>query len=253
MNIIMDNKPIDYNENFCGAKHHNNLKVQHKSNILVLPEMEIVEVQAFKVSSGIENFDLDNIEKLSNFNFDEIPISSVIKECKDLSKKHNVMIKLNGPLTIISELIGMNNLFMLWIKSPNKFNDVLKVIADNLILYASECVSSGASIISYGDAICSKDILGPKHLKNITEKFSYPFLKKLENTINKKSLLHLCPKISSALKYFDLANTKTIKLDKKMNYEEACLYINGFEAIVGSRCIEYRYVQVENIEVINLI
>lgn len=248
----MDNKLIDYNENFCGVKHHNNLNVQNKSNILVLPEIEIVEIQAFKASSGIENFDLDNIENLSKFNFDETPISLVIKECKELSKKHNVMIKINGPLTIISELIGMNNLFMLWKKSPNKFSDVLKIIANNLISYASECVSNGASIISYGDAICSKEILGPRHLKDITEIFSYPFLKKLESIINKKALLHLCPKISSALKCFNLANAKAIELDKKMTYEEACLYINGLESIVGSRCIEYRYIEVENIEVINL-
>lgn len=248
----MDNKHTDINENFCGVKHHNNLSVQHKSNILVLPETEVIEIQAFKENTEIKNFDLDNIEKLSNFNFNETPISSVIKECKELSKKHNVMIKINGPLTIISELIGINNLFMLWIKSPNKFSDILKIIANNLISYVSECVSSGASIISYGDAICSKEILGPRHLKDITEKFSYPFLKSLESIINKKALLHLCPKISSALKLFDLSKTKIISLDKKISYEEACLYIIGLESIVGSRCIEYRNIEVENIEAINL-
>jgi len=248
----MDNKHINHNDYICGAKHYDIANVKHKSNVYVLPESGIIEVEAFKINDGIKKLDLSNIDKLPNFNSNAEPIRSIVKQCKELSEEFEVMIKLNGPLTIISELIGLNNLFLLWIKSPNKFYDVLKNIADNLILYANECVSNGAAIISYGDAICSRDILGPKHLRDITIKFSYPFLKNIESMINKRALLHLCPKISSALNYFDLAKTKTIKLAKKMNYEEACLYVNGLEATVGSKCIEYRYIQVENIEVINL-
>ncbi|GEM_PF-1198631 len=248
----MDDKFIDYNDYICGAGEPILLRDNYESKIYVLPEAGIVEVEAFQINDEIKKLDLSNIDKLPNFNFNLEPICSVLKQCEELSKKFKVMIKLNGPLTIISELIGLNNLFLLWIKSPNKFYDVLKNIAENLTLYADECINSGAAIISYGDAICSQDILGPKHLRDITIKFSYPFLKKIETLINKKALLHLCPKISSALNYFDLAETKIIKLDKKMNYEEACLYVNGLETIAGGRCIEYRDVEVESIKVINL-
>lgn len=248
----MDDKFIDYNDYFCGARDPILLRDKYESKIYVLPEFGIIEVEAFQINDEIKKLDLSNIDKLPNFNFNLEPICSVVKQCEELSKKFKVMIKLNGPLTIISELIGLNNLFLLWIKSPNKFYDVLKNIADNLTLYADECINSGAVIISYGDAICSHDILGPKHLRDITIKFSYPFLKNIETIINKRALLHLCPKISSALNHFDLAKTKIIKLDKKMNYEEACLYINGLETIVGGRCIEYRDIEVESIKVINL-
>lgn len=248
----MDDKFIDYNNYLCGVEQPILLRNKRESRIYVLPESGIIEVEAFKINDDIKKPDLSSIDNLPNFNLSVEPICSIVKQCKELSKEFEVMIKLNGPLTIISELIGLNNLFLLWIKSPNKFYDILKNISDNLILYVNECVSSGAAIISYGDAICSLNILGLKRLRDITIKFSHPFLKNIETVINKRALLHLCPKISGALNHFNLAETKIIKLDKKMNYEEACLYINGIETIVGSKCIEYRDIKVENIEVINL-
>lgn len=248
----MGDKFINYSDYACGGKHSDMVSKEHQSKVYVLPSIGFVEVEAFKMSSGVEKLDLNNIAKLSNFNFEEGPISSVLRQCKDLSTEYKVMVKVNGPLTIISELIGNNKLFLFWKKSPDEFYKVLKRIENNLSSYINECINYGASIISYGDAICSRDILGPRHLQDITTNFTYPFLKSIETIINKRALLHICPKLSGALKHLDLASTKIINLNKKMSYEDACLYVNGLEAIVGSKCIEYRDIQVEKLEILNL-
>lgn len=248
----MGDKFINYSDYACGGKHSDIVSKEHQSKVYVLPSIGFVEVEAFKMNSGIEKLDLNNIAGLPNFNFDKGPISFVLRQCKDLSAEYKVMIKINGPLTIISELIGLNKLFLFWKKSPDEFYKVLKRIENNLSPYINECINYGASIISYGDAICSRDILGPRYLHDITTNFSYPFLKRIETVIDKRTLLHLCPKISGALKHLGLASTEAIKLTKKMSYEDACLYIDGLEAIVGSKCIEYREIQVEKIEILKL-
>ena len=70
-------------------------------------------------------------------------------------------------------------------------NDVLK--------YIEEALKRGVTMISYADSSGGVNILGPKMAEQVVEDFTYEYLKKMQDLVQDKALVLLCPKTTFAL------------------------------------------------------
>lgn len=186
---------------------------------------------------------IDELKELISIDFNKGRIEQVFKACSDLKNQGQiVMLSVSGPFTILNLLIEARYVFRGFKKEPEFMYKILEKIKTEIISMVTRAKNHGVDIISYGDSIGGLNILGPKLLREVTEKFTYPLLKDLEKIADEKLIIHLCPKTVFAL----IGTEKAVFEDKKLsitNNKEITYYDGIVQSIgqikfVGETCIK---------------
>jgi uroporphyrinogen-III decarboxylase len=165
-----------------------------------------------------------------------------------------VMLKVNGPYSILASLIDPAYLYRWLIKYPAAIHHGLDRITGGLTDYLSAAVTCGASIISLADPCANIGILGEKHyrefaapylaalLRNMVSKINAPINDKTEKP---KAIIHLCPHNSIPLVQLGYMSVQDIAVCHDA-YTGALIHPPGFEpglTILGNQCIYARNIK----------
>ena len=93
-------------------------------------------------------------------------------------------------------------------------------------------------LISYADSSGGVNILGPKMMEAVTVNFTYPFLKKIEQLADDKTMILLCPKTTLALIGTEKAKFVDHQLEEPIGYAQACIHMIGKAHFAGQMCIK---------------
>lgn len=235
------------------SKEHDN------SNFCGLPFCHTVEGEAM---GGIINLGDENtgprakdyicttpqeILNLPEMDFNKGRISEVLKACRYLHDNgENVVLYISGPFTIMNVLIDPRYVFKVFRKDPDTMQAIFDKFQKELLRFVEEAKKSGVNMISYADSSGGVNILGPKFAEQTVEMFTYPFLKKMEEIIDDKTIVLLCPKTTFALLGTNKAVWKDINLGEPLKYSEACVKAMGRTKFVGQVCIKNKDFKLEN-------
>ncbi len=145
-------------------------------------------------------------------------------------------VELHGPVTIINGVADIMRILMGWRKKPEVMDQFFEVVSKGLVDFALAARDAGCKIIYYTDSPGSLNILGPKYAKQVTENFTVPFLKELDERLPGDCVIHLCPKTSFLLAGCEKARWEKLEFPEPILYKDACLEACGKVRILGQRC-----------------
>ena len=227
------------------------LKKHDDATYCELPFCHTVEGEAM---GGIINFGDENIGPrakdyicttvqeildLQPIDYSKGRIHEVLKACKYLRENgEDVALYISGPFTIMNVLIDPRHIFKIFRKNPDVMQDIFDKFQNEILRFIEEAQNAGVNVISYGDSSGGLNILGPKLSEQVVEMFTYPLLKKVEEIVNDKTIVLLCPKTTFSLLGTDKAVWKDIELGEVMKYSKACTKVIGKAKFVGQMCIK---------------
>lgn len=260
--------PSAYTHNEGIARISRVIKEENKREFCLLPFCHTVEAENYgadinlgsaKIGSRCGSHiykDSMDLKELPDLDFNKGRLAEVLQAIEILKKNGEVVcVNTTGPITTLNNLIDIGKLIKVWRKEPEVINKVVEKIRLQLLLYFEKLCEAGTDIIAFEDPVGGLNILGPKYFEILGKGFTYPFVKGALEVINKRSLLHLCPKLSFQLIDLGFAQWEEINLEKPLSYEKAYIKLKGKIAMVGSICIHNRDVELKNkkIRVLNLI
>ncbi|MDO5410889.1 MAG: uroporphyrinogen decarboxylase family protein [Lachnospiraceae bacterium] len=195
---------------------------------------------------------VEELNGLSRIDFSAGRIREVLTACEILKKQgETVVLMISGPFTILNVLIDPRHVFRAMRRNPEKLQPFFDRLQEELLQFAAKAVKSGADVLSYADSSGSLNIIGPKNMEYITERFTVPFLKKAVQITDGKAQIALCPKTSFALTGTGAAEWKNLAVQKDSSYLNACLQVKKQAALTGQMCIKNRAYKVsEQIKVL---
>ncbi|KAF1086704.1 methylcobalamin:coenzyme M methyltransferase [Sporotomaculum syntrophicum] len=252
--IITDLKlefPKSYNNASIMAEISLAIKKEEGNRVCLLPFCHTVEAEALggminlsegKFGPRVATYAYNSEEELlqlQEIDFSQGRIGEVLKACQIL-KAHGekVVLEVSGFFTILNSLIDVTKIFKAWRKDARTVEKIFNFLANNLYLFFKEAKKAGVAIVSYADPAGSVNIIGPKYTELVARDFTVPFLKKAAALADNNFMIHLCPKTSLILLSLELTARKTLDLDRRINYVEACLMAIGREKIIGQACIK---------------
>lgn len=154
-------------------------------------------------------------------------------------------VEMHGPITVINGLTDMMKVLMGWRKHPEALDAFFAILIRGLTAYACAARDAGCKVLYYTDSPGSLNILGPKYARQVTENFTVPLLKALDEKLDNDCVIHLCPKTSFLLAGFEKADWKTLRFDEKTPYADACLTACGKVRFLGQRCRKDENIEVD--------
>lgn len=237
------------------------LKEYNKDSFFKLPFCNTLEIEALggKIVLGdgissprckeyaFENLeDLeDNLGKWKNIELKSDRIDLFENLVKNLSlNNNNIVFSIQGPFTIICSLIDPKIFYKLSMKNPKEAEDILKLVEDIIIRFAKSLIDIGVNIISYGDVMGLRSIVGKKVYDNLSA-FSISRVIKELICYNSNINIHLCGKMSNELIQYEYAKLNEIEINNYKSYGEALLNLNIYNKVIGLRCINTTNVPME--------
>lgn len=156
---------------------------------------------------------LEELSDLPAIDFEKGRIHEVLLACRLLKEeKERVVLQISGPFTILNLLIDAGIVYRAMRKRPEFMKEVFGKVGNEILRFMEAARSCGVDIISYADSAGGVNILGPKLAEQIVKDFTYGFLKQAESRLEKKVLVHLCPKTVYALIGAGYARYEEIRL-----------------------------------------
>lgn len=153
--------------------------------------------------------------------------------CEGLS----VFIEGSGPVNVLSGLMEWRDLVRAARKDRRKLLRVIRFVGDFLIRYYTQLSLAGVAVIGIDDSVGDVDFLGEQRLKLYARHILSPFLQQLEQALGERTLIHLCPKGTSALVEADCACLVPIGADtKRQTYEQIVHDCVGQVGCMGQYC-----------------
>ncbi|SNS94046.1 Uroporphyrinogen decarboxylase (URO-D) [Anaerovirgula multivorans] len=235
------------------------LKDHNKATFCELPFCHTVEGEAMggSINYGDENIGprakdyicttAEELLALPEIDYSKGRISEVLKACKYLRQKgENVVLYISGPFTILNVLMDPRHVFKIFRKKPEVMKAIFDKFQKEIVGFVEEAQKSGVNMISYGDSTGGLNILGPKLSEEVVEMFTYPLFKRIEEILNDKTIVLLCPKTTFALLGTDKAVWHDIDLGVPIRYSEACVKVIGQTKFVGQMCIKNKEFELKN-------
>ena len=181
----------------------------------------------------------EEILDLKDIDFSKGRIHEVLEACRILVEKgENVVLDVAGPFTVMNVLIDPVHIFKAMRKKPELMKEVFWRLGNDALKYIEEAIKRGVTMISYADSSGGVNILGPKMAEQVVEDFTYEYLKKMQDLVQNKALILLCPKTTFALLGTEKAEFTDVELPSTMRYSDACVWLVGKESFAGQMCIK---------------
>lgn len=182
---------------------------------------------------------LEEVLNLSVIDFNKGRIREVLNACEKLVQQgEQVVLEISGPFTVLNALIDVKHIFRAMRKTPELVWQVFDKIGQELLRYVEQAQKRGVQFISYADSAGGVNILGPKVAENVTENFTYDFVKKLNDKMDNNAMILLCPKTTFMLLGTEKAKFVDVEIDEEMRYGDACMKLRGSVKIAGQMCIK---------------
>ncbi|MDD2495893.1 MAG: uroporphyrinogen decarboxylase family protein [Tissierellia bacterium] len=219
----MSYEEINNNASYI-AKLSKALKEYKNNKYCELPFCHTVEAEAFGSTVNFDHKygnrigvyvikDINLIEDIKNIDLGTGRIYEVLKAISILKKNgENVILNVTGPITIATSILDSQLLFRAIRKDAEKVNQLLEKIENGIINYILEGINYGVDIVSFADPAGTIDIVGPKVYKEVSGKFTYNILKKLEEQLG-GTIIHICGKTSTSLESIGLLDTENLHVD----------------------------------------
>lgn len=229
------------------------VKAELNDKVVYLPFDHVVEAEALGASvnygsaqvgprsNGYVCTRLEEISALPDLDVTKGRMAEVLQACRILADEgETVILEVVGPVTVLNSLIDLKEVFKGMRRKPDLMNQIFDKIERNLQTYIKAAVDTGVKIISYGDAVATVTIMGPKILTDYTVNRVAPFLKVLEATVEHKALFLLCPKTAFALTGTETGIYEPLGVTDRstLTYEDGWLYAVGKAGFVGQMCIK---------------
>jgi len=148
-----------------------------------------------------------------------------------------VFIEGSGPINVLSGLMEWRNLVRCARKDTRGLLRALRYISDFLVEYYTNLSHAGVVVIGIDDSVGDADFLGEHRLKLYARHILKPFLKSLGQALGERTLIHLCPKGTSALVEAGCARLVPIGADtKRQTYEQIVHDCVGQVGCMGQYC-----------------
>lgn len=181
----------------------------------------------------------EEILELKEIDFSTGRIYEVLEACRILVEKgENVVLDVAGPFTVMNVLIDPVHIFKAMRKKPELMKEVFWRLGNDVLKYIEEALKRGVTMISYADSSGGVNILGPKMAEQVVEDFTYEYLKRMQDLVQDKALVLLCPKTTFALLGTEKAEFTDVELPSSMRYSDACAFLVGKETFAGQMCIK---------------
>jgi uroporphyrinogen-III decarboxylase len=155
-----------------------------------------------------------------------------IASARAASKNKKILLKLNGPYSVLAPLVRPE-LFYRWLaKRREAVHHALDSITASLKIYLNEAIDAGAGLVSVADPYANVTVLGEKRYREFAAAY---LLRMLRGAGWKKSVIHLCPHSSIPLVRFGYFETADIPVTGA-SYQDALVRLQG-PLLLGNRCI----------------
>jgi len=170
---------------------------------------------------------------------------NVMLEALDSLKNENIIYNLEGPFTIFKS-----------IKQQEKdFLSTLNFLEDFIVNYGTLVYNHGAKILSFGDPLGTKDIIGPKLFNSI---YISSFKRIIKGLIHNcpNATIHICGKLSENLLHSNIIEIIDYTFSKDITYGEALLTYTKLsykEPVTGLMCVNRTSSNYDKIHMIKII
>lgn len=189
----------------------------------------------------------EELLELPEMDFTKGRIREVLLACRELKNQgEHIGFEVSGPFTILNGLIDIRYVFKGMRKKPEVMEKVFWKLGEQLLEYMKMAKEYGADLISYADSSGGVNILGPKLMAEVTEHFTYPFLKKAESIADDRTMILLCPKTTLALLGIEKAEFVDHRLDGPVSYAQGCIDMIGKVKFAGQMCVKNVGYQLSN-------
>lgn len=247
---------ISYTEAFTQTKGMvkvaTRLKEINKDKFCTLPFSITVEAEAFGAEVDIDPCfatprvrertftKLEQVRDMLAINFGIGRIKEVLDAVEVLADNgEDVILNVEGPLTILSMLIDTKTIYKEMIKRPDLLLYVCDMITSFLCEYMRKGIKKGATVISYADPFGAYDLVSNNIYTRICGVVTYRLLKEIENDLN-GCIVHLCAKTSVGFEKAGFCEKIKREVDENITYAEALKEAVKNEEVkfVGLRCMK---------------
>ncbi|MDR2394854.1 MAG: hypothetical protein LBD93_11975 [Treponema sp.] len=159
-------------------------------------------------------------------------IKNVVDKIGGASKEKKVLLKLNGPYSVLASLVKPELFYRWCAKHREAIHSALDSITASMEHYLNASIDSGAGIVSLADPYAKVSILGEKRYREFAATY---LLKLLRSVDGKKPVIHLCPHSSTPLVQFGYFEVKEIPTSGD-SYLDTLIHRKG-PLLLGNRCI----------------
>ncbi len=166
---------------------------------------------------------LEDLEKLKNYNLKEGRIAVVLEAVKILSEKYGkelpIIGSMIGPFSLAQHINGdawFGNLFT----GEEVVPALLDFCSDFNVAYAKAMVENGADTIAIIDPTASYELIGGEFY----EKYALPYQKKIVDAMKEldvATVLHICGNTTNGLGIMDKTGVNGISVDQKVDIKTA--------------------------------
>ncbi len=235
------------------------VKEHDGAGFALLPFCRTVEVEAMGANVNMGNANTgpragepicstpEEVLALPEYDLSQGRIREVLEACRLLKEQgETVCLEITGPWTQIQNIMDSRKVFKLYRKQPEAMAQALNSLADRLLPYVEAAYEAGVDIITYSDSAGTLNILGPKLMAQTTREVTYPFVKKLDELIDGRMVIQMCPKIAYALVDTGLADVKVHDFGGEVDFLQAIMEKRGEIRMVGQACIKFIGVKIGN-------
>ncbi len=167
--------------------------------------------------------DLEDLEKIKNYNLNEGRVNEVLKAVKILSDKYGkelpIIGSMIGPFSLAQHINGdawFGNLFT----GEEIVPALLDFCSDFNVAYAKAMVENGADTIAIIDPTASYELIGG----DFYEKYALPYQKKIADAMKEldvATVLHICGNTTNGLAIMDRTGVNGISVDQRVDIKTA--------------------------------
>jgi uroporphyrinogen-III decarboxylase len=222
--------------------------------VIAFPRSFVVEAEALGAAVRLTRGGFETVEylpeealsKLPNL-AEAVPVRRVLEEIRKAPGDKKLLLKANGPYSILASLIDPKQLYRRLIKDRPGIHRALETITAGLTDYLYAAIACGVSIISLADPYANPQVLGEKRYREFAAPFLVTLMKNIASGIDggaeagntKTVILHLCPHNSVPLARLGYLNIRNITV-KHDSYIDALIRPSVFKpglTILGDQCI----------------
>jgi [methyl-Co(III) methylamine-specific corrinoid protein]:coenzyme M methyltransferase len=167
--------------------------------------------------------DLEDLEKIREYNLNEGRVNEVLKAVKILSDKYGkelpIIGSMIGPFSLAQHINGdawFGNLFT----GEEIVPALLDFCSDFNVAYAKAMVENGADTIAIIDPTASYELIGG----DFYEKYALPYQKKIADAMKEldvATVLHICGNTTNGLAIMDKTGVNGISVDQRVDIKTA--------------------------------
>jgi len=156
---------------------------------------------------------------------------SLIDSIRMLSERQPhklVAATLNGPLTVLGQLVGLDRLLLLSVDNPQLIRELLCIVTKRIIELMNAEIEAGARYVHVAEPTGS--LLSPQSFREI----GLPSFQELFSHVNVPNHLHMCGDINGHLSVLAQTGAGAVSVDSMVDMKKAVNFFGDEMAVCGN-------------------